>query len=67
LNRGVDFGKLRAEFGAKVDGFSETISELTAQGLLQNSGQQIQLTARGRLLSNNVFERFIANPATMKM
>ncbi|HKV92236.1 MAG TPA: radical SAM family heme chaperone HemW [Candidatus Angelobacter sp.] len=66
LNRGVDLRRLRNEFGPSVEGFSETINELMTQGLLQKSAEQIQLTSRGRLLSNDVFERFIANPATMK-
>lgn len=60
LNRGVDLRRLRDEFGPSVEVFSETINELMTQGLLQRSAEQIQLTSRGRLLSNDVFERFIA-------
>ncbi|HET9283011.1 MAG TPA: radical SAM family heme chaperone HemW [Candidatus Angelobacter sp.] len=60
LNRGVDLRRLRDEFGPSVEVFSETINELMTQGLLQRSAKQIQLTSRGRLLSNDVFERFIA-------
>ena len=37
-----------------------TIAELVSDGLLQQDGDFIRLTPRGRLLSNEVFERFIA-------
>ena len=35
------------------------ISELIADGLLENPGERLRLTARGRLLSNEVFARFL--------
>jgi putative oxygen-independent coproporphyrinogen III oxidase len=64
LTRGVHLQSIAAEFGEKaISGFSTTIAELTDLGLLVRQGEVIRLTPRGRLLSNEVFERFIAQPA----
>ncbi|MGB9120195.1 MAG: radical SAM family heme chaperone HemW [Candidatus Angelobacter sp.] len=60
LNRGVDLGNLREEFGKAADKFGATIDELLEDGLLIRSGENLRLTNRGRLLSNEVFGRFIA-------
>jgi oxygen-independent coproporphyrinogen-3 oxidase len=63
LNAGVDLKKLVAEFGETAVGkCAATISECVDLGLLQSKGDRIRLTGRGRLLSNEVFERFIMNP-----
>lgn len=60
LNTGVDLKKVAADFGeSAVHGFSETISECVDLGLLEREGDVIRLTGCGRLLSNEVFERFI--------
>jgi oxygen-independent coproporphyrinogen III oxidase len=59
LNRGVDLGRLREEFGEAANRFEATIKELVADGLLFRSGASLRLTNRGRLLSNEVFGRFI--------
>ena len=60
LNRGVDLKKVAADFGERrSETFSETISECVDLGLLECEGDVIRLTPRGRLLSNEVFERFI--------
>ena len=40
--------------------FEFEIRELAALGLVEQIGNRLRLTARGRLLSNEVFERFIA-------
>jgi oxygen-independent coproporphyrinogen-3 oxidase len=65
LNRGVDLKDIAAEFGeGATDGLSDTISECVASELLQRSGDVIRLTPRGRLLSNEVFERFILDATT---
>jgi coproporphyrinogen III oxidase-like Fe-S oxidoreductase len=37
-----------------------TIDELIRNGLLQRSGKNIRLTPQGRVLSNEVFQKFIA-------
>ena len=59
LNRGVDLERLREEFGEAADKFGATIDELVEDGLLIRSGENLRLTNRGRLLSNEVFGRFI--------
>ncbi|HEY2234003.1 MAG TPA: radical SAM family heme chaperone HemW [Candidatus Angelobacter sp.] len=59
LNRGVDLERLRAEFGAAAEKFASIINELVEDGLLVRTGQNLRLTNRGRLLSNEVFGRFI--------
>jgi len=50
LNRGVTVG---ADVGAVVE-------ELIGSGLLERCEDRVRLTARGRLLSNDVFARFIS-------
>jgi oxygen-independent coproporphyrinogen III oxidase len=60
LTRGVDLQTVAAEFGETVlAGFSDTIGELVEAGLLWRDGERLKLTSRGRLLSNEVFEKFI--------
>jgi oxygen-independent coproporphyrinogen III oxidase len=63
LNRGVDLTDLGAEFGGTaVASYDESISELAGANLLETDGFVIRLTPRGRLLSNEVFERFVSVP-----
>jgi oxygen-independent coproporphyrinogen-3 oxidase len=60
LTQGVDLKNSAADFGeSAVQIFSNTILDCVAWGLLERDGDVIQLTRRGRLLSNEVFERFI--------
>jgi oxygen-independent coproporphyrinogen III oxidase len=59
LNSGVDLESLRQEFCASVDKFAATIDGLVEEDLLIRSGENLRLTNRGRLLSNEVFQRFI--------
>ncbi|MDP9263206.1 MAG: radical SAM family heme chaperone HemW [Acidobacteriota bacterium] len=62
LNRGVDLRQLAAEFGGEALAASrETIYELVALALLARQGECIRLTPQGRLLSNEVFERFLGS------
>jgi len=61
LNRGVDLKEVAAKFGpSAVAGFTETISEFVEGGLMEREDSWIRLTPRGRLLSNEVFERFVS-------
>lgn len=55
LNRGVDLSTL----GDTASCVAPTIAELVDEGLLARDAKLIRLTPRGRLLSNEVFERFI--------
>lgn len=61
LNRGVDLVKIAGQFGeTALYEVRLTIAELEKQGLLERSGDAICLTSRGRLLSNEVFQAFLA-------
>jgi oxygen-independent coproporphyrinogen-3 oxidase len=61
LTRGIDLRDLATQFGGTaIGGAREAIAELVADGLLDHYGENVSLTQRGRLLSNEVFERFIA-------
>lgn len=61
MNRGVDFQDLVAEFGENAIGaYKQSISELRTAKLLEDDSRTIRLTPRGRMLSNEVFERFIS-------
>jgi oxygen-independent coproporphyrinogen-3 oxidase len=58
LNRGIDVAAVESEI---LETFAAEIRELTEFGLLERQGPWLRLTPRGRLLSNEVFERFIGN------
>jgi oxygen-independent coproporphyrinogen-3 oxidase len=61
LNRGVDLEAIAAEFGPEsVESLHPTISELIGNGMMQRDGDFILLSPRGRLLSNEVFQAFLA-------
>ncbi len=64
LNRGVNLREVTTSFGQQaIDDLSPAIAELIADGLLQRDGDCIRLTSRGRLLSNDVFQSFLASSA----
>jgi oxygen-independent coproporphyrinogen-3 oxidase len=59
LNRGVDLKKLRQEFGEAAEKFDARVARHIALGMLAKTSDGVCLTARGRMLSNEVFESFI--------
>jgi oxygen-independent coproporphyrinogen-3 oxidase len=60
LTGGVDLAAVSARFGVDAETiFGETIAELRSSGMLEREGGTIRLTPAGRLLSNEVFQRFI--------
>jgi oxygen-independent coproporphyrinogen-3 oxidase len=60
LNRGVNLRELTAKFGEEATENARTaIAEFVEDGLVELRGDFVCLTSRGRLLSNEVFERFI--------
>jgi oxygen-independent coproporphyrinogen-3 oxidase len=60
LTRGLDLEELASKFGEEAIETARTaIAELVECGLLEMCGHFVCLTSRGRLLSNDVFERFI--------
>lgn len=61
LNAGVNVAALEREFGAEmVAGAMEIVGRLVEDELLVSDGKIIQLTSRGRMLSNDVFQEFLA-------
>jgi len=60
LNRGVDLERLRTEFSPNaVALWHSAIEQCVQDGLLEQQGTILRLTSRGRLLSNEVFARFL--------
>lgn len=60
MNRGVSVEEFGRHFGsAAMDNYQPIIDELLEAVLLERSSNQLHLTPRGRLLSNEVFERFL--------
>ena len=60
LNAGVDVARLREDFGAsRVSTAGETVRELVQAGLMRDNGNRWSLNARGRMVSNEVFERLL--------
>jgi oxygen-independent coproporphyrinogen-3 oxidase len=60
LNAGVDVAAVQRKFGAEmVDPALKVVARLAQNGLLTSDGKTVRLTARGRLLSNNVFQEFL--------
>ena len=65
LNRGIDLAELALRYGAsKVADFGLDISKLISDGLLERRVGVLRLTPRGRMLSNEVFERFVISEST---
>lgn len=64
MNRGVSLPEIADRFGetALVE-FEAVFIELIDDGLLQRDGDRVSLTSRGRLLSNEVFARFLHGEA----
>ena len=61
LNRGLDPEEMSADFGSgTIARFEPVLEECIRQELLEMAGKKIRLTSRGRLLSNEVFEKFIS-------
>ncbi|MCY4474100.1 MAG: radical SAM family heme chaperone HemW [Chloroflexi bacterium] len=60
LSEGVSHKEFRNRFGTPLRfNYGTEIDDLTKAGLIEHSDGSIRLTRRGRLLGNNVFERFI--------
>jgi len=58
LRRGIDLARIAAVYGVHCVP-QQVVDELESAGLLDREGTWIGLTQRGRLLSNEVFQRFI--------
>ena len=62
LNRGIRLPDLSHKFGYRLQKYDSVIAELVNDGMLIQSEDILRLTPRGRLLSNEVFEKFIDVP-----
>ena len=61
LNAGVDLGGVKSQFGEEsLERVSRVVQEQVQDGLLERDGERIRLTQKGRLLSNEVFQSFLA-------
>jgi oxygen-independent coproporphyrinogen III oxidase len=58
MNRGVDLAQIDARHGL-TKAIGNAVDELISSGLIVRNESVIKLTDRGRLLSNEVFQRFI--------
>jgi oxygen-independent coproporphyrinogen-3 oxidase len=59
-NQGVEVAALEQEFGREsVAPAMDNVTRLVADGLLTFNGRRVRLTARGRLISNDVFQEFL--------
>jgi oxygen-independent coproporphyrinogen-3 oxidase len=65
LNRGVNLRDVGERY-LIAPAVNVAVADLVAWGLLVRDGDVIQLSDRGRLLSNEVFERFIGVPAVVE-
>jgi putative oxygen-independent coproporphyrinogen III oxidase len=66
MNGGVSLDELARSFGeSAVASYSDGIADLVAARLLARENDAVRLTSRGRLLSNEVFERFISVDSTL--
>src|SRR5579863_785423 len=60
LNCGIDLRKVAVEVGEDaIAHFRETIADFVRTGLMESQGDVIRLSQKGRLPSNEVFERFL--------
>jgi oxygen-independent coproporphyrinogen-3 oxidase len=62
LTRGFSLREVAARFGEQAVAIHKpAIAEMVESGLIESHGDRICLTSRGRLLSNEVFQRFISS------
>jgi len=60
LNEGVDIDALEMEFGQEmVARAMDGVGRIAEDGLVTSDGKTVRLTARGRMISNDVFQEFL--------
>ena len=60
---GVDAGAFARRYGRGVDDvYGDVLAEFTGYGLLERTPTHLRLTPRGRLLSNELFQRLLPEP-----
>ncbi len=64
LIQGVDLDQIQADYGsARIQSMLEALREVEEAGLVERKGSRLQLTAKGRMISNEVFSRLLLTPA----
>ena len=64
MNKGVNLREIECQFGREVvERAQPIVAEIIADDLAEMRGDCLCLTSRGRLLSNEVFQRFLSVPA----
>ncbi len=64
LKEGVALSDFQHRYAVSLrDVYSDQLDELMAWGLLKNTGERIRLTERGLMVGNQVFLRFLPEPA----
>jgi oxygen-independent coproporphyrinogen-3 oxidase len=64
LNDGVDLAAFRARYGRDVDDVHRgLLDEFEAYGIIERTASHLRLTRRGRLLSNELFQRLLPETA----
>ncbi len=67
MNRGIALREITGRFGADaLKGIEPVFDDLVEAALLEVEGDQVRLTARGRLLSNEVFARFLRDEPSLR-
>jgi len=60
LNEGLSLEEFRARFGRELgEVYGDTLAEMSSAGLIERRDGRLLLTARGRLLANEVFVRLL--------
>jgi coproporphyrinogen III oxidase-like Fe-S oxidoreductase len=60
LNEGLDVREFEQTYGIGLEtAYGSALAEMTDAGLLERSNGAVRLTARGRLLANEVFVRLL--------
>jgi oxygen-independent coproporphyrinogen-3 oxidase len=64
LNEGISLSALRKEFGNQMVAHAlDKVEQLIERGLVTSDAETVRLTPQGRLLSNDVFQEFLAVPS----
>lgn len=62
---GVTFARFRRRHGVELEAvFGETLTQLHNEGLIEIDTEGVRLTSYGLMMGNQVFMRFLAEPAT---
>jgi oxygen-independent coproporphyrinogen III oxidase len=60
LNAGVSYAHFRDRCGAELEHvYGDVLTDLVGMGLLERDERSVRLTERGRMLGNQVFQRFV--------